>query len=392
MTASVIVRGVRVVEPGGRVGPATAVLLEDGRVRAVGADVRGGARAIELDGLWLGPGLIDLQVNGAAGHDLTADPSSVWAVGVAVAATGVAAFLPTLVTAPLARTDEALAILAAGPPHGYRGAQPLGLHVEGPFLSRERHGAHDPELLRDPDPAAVEGWSRRSGVAMVTLAPELPGALDAIRALAGRRVAVSLGHSNATYEEARAGIDAGARYATHLFNAMPGLHHRDPGIVGAVLADERVTVGTIPAGIHLHPAVLDLAWRICGPDRLSVVTDAMAAVGMGYGTFLLGDREVTVDDTGPRLPDGLLAGSVLTLDAAVRNLAAATGQGLETAVATATTVPARLLGLTDRGRIVPGARADLTLLTPAFEPVATLVAGRFVWTAPAIEAQVSAWV
>ena len=156
---------------------------------------------------------------------------------------------------------------------------------------------------------------------------------------------------------------------------MPPMAHREPGIAAAVLADERVTVGTIPDTIHVHPAMLDIAWRIAGPDRFSIVTDAMAALGMPHGSFRLADREVTVDDTGPRLPDGLLAGSILRLDAGVRNLAAATGRGVETALAAATTVPARLLGLSDRGRIAPGARADLTILTRDFDAVGTIVAG-----------------
>jgi len=226
---------------------------------------------------------------------------------------------------------------------------------------------------------------------MVRIAPELPGALELIRELAARGVVVSIGHSNATLDEARAGIDAGARYSTHLFNAMPALDHRRPGIAAAVLADERVTVGMIPDNIHIHPTVLDLAYRIAGPDRFSIVTDAMAALGMPHGTFRLGARDVTVDETGCRLPDGLLAGSNLRLDEGVRNTAAATGRGVETAVAAATTVPARLLGLADRGRITPGARADLTIVTPDFEAAGTIVDGRLVWAGEALEPRAAAW-
>ena len=210
------------------------------------------------------PGLIDLQVNGAAGHDTTEEPGSIWAVGEAIAATGVTAFLPTVITAPAGRIEDALAVLEEGPPAGYR-ATPLGLHLEGPFLSPDRYGAHDPAFLRWPDPALAAGWSRAAGVAIVTLAPDLPGSLELIRALSAKGVVVSLGHSSATLEEAQAGIAAGARYATHLFNAMPPMAHREPGIAAAVLADSRVTVGTIPDTIHVHPAMLDIAWRIAGP-------------------------------------------------------------------------------------------------------------------------------
>jgi N-acetylglucosamine-6-phosphate deacetylase len=392
MSDNIVLRGARIVEPGVGVGPATTVAVDSDRIAAIG-DAAGNAagHVVDLDGLWLVPGLIDLQVNGAAGHDTTDDPGSIWAVGEALAATGVTAFLPTIVTAPEGRIGEALRIVAAGPPAGYRGAAVLGLHLEGPFLSPRRHGAHDPALLRDPDLELAADWSPDTGVAMVTIAPELTGALELIRALTARGIVVSIGHSDATLEQARAGIEAGARYATHLFNAMPPLDHRVPGIAAAVLADERVTVGMIPDTIHVHPTVLDLAWRICGPDRFSVVTDAMAALGMPHGTFRLGARDVTVDETGCRLPDGLLAGSNLRLDDGLRNLAAATGRGVETAVAAATTVPARVLGLTDRGRIAPGARADLTIVTPEFEAVGTIVGGGLTWAGPALEPQVAAW-
>jgi N-acetylglucosamine-6-phosphate deacetylase len=393
MSSSIILRGARIVEPGVGVGPPTAVTLEGDRIATIG-DRAGEAvgRVVDLDGLWLSPGLIDIQVNGAAGHDTTDDPSSIWAVGEAVAATGVTAFLPTIVTAPQGRIDDALRIVAAGTPHGYRGATVLGLHLEGPFLSPKRHGAHDPQFLRVPDPTSAAGWSRDAAVGIVTIAPEIPGALELIRELSARGVVVSIGHSDATLEQARAGIEAGARYSTHLFNAMPPLNHRAPGIAGAVLADERVTVGMIPDRIHVDPVVLDLAYRIAGPDRFSIVTDAMGALGMPYGTFQLGGREVTVDETGCRLPDGLLAGSNLRLDEGVQNLAAATGRGVETAVAAATTVPARLLGLADRGRITAGARADLTIVTPDFGTAGTVVEGRLVWTTAYLEPQVAAWV
>jgi N-acetylglucosamine-6-phosphate deacetylase len=392
MSDAIQLRGGRVVEPGVGAGPPTTVTLDGNRIAAIGDGAGGAAgHTVDLDGMWLVPGLIDIQVNGAAGHDTTDDPSTIWAVGEAIAATGVTAFLPTIVTAPEGRIDDALQVLAAGPPVGHRGATVLGLHLEGPFLSPQRYGAHDPAQLREPDPARAAGWSREAGVAIVTIAPELPGALDLILELTARGVVVSIGHSNATFDEAGAGIDAGARYSTHLFNAMPPLDHRKPGIAAAVLADERVTVGMIPDTIHVHPTVLDLAYRIAGPARFSIVTDAMAALGMPHGTFRLGAKDVTVDETGCRLPGGLLAGSNLRLDEGVRNLATATGRGFETAVAAATTVPARLLGLPDRGRITPGARADLTIVTPDFEAAGTIVDGRLVWAGAALEPQVAAW-
>lgn len=392
MSEAIHLRSARIVEPGVGIGPPTTVALEGDRIAAIGeAAGEAGGQVVDLEGLWLAPGLIDIQVNGAAGHDTTDDPSSIWPVGEAIASTGVTAFLPTIVTAPDGRIDDAMGVVEAGPPAGYRGATVLGLHLEGPFLSPHRYGAHDPAHLRTPDAVFAAGWSREAGVSIVTIAPELTGALDLISELAARGVVVSIGHSNATLEEARAGIEAGASYATHLFNAMPPLDHRTPGIAAAVLGDERVTVGMIPDTIHIHPTVLDLAYRIAGLERFSIVTDAMAALGMPHGNFRLGARDVTVDETGCRLPDGLLAGSNLRLDTGVRNLAAATGLGVETAVAAATSVPARLLGLTDRGRITPGAHADLTIVTPDFETAGTIIDGRLVWAGPALEPQVAAW-
>jgi N-acetylglucosamine-6-phosphate deacetylase len=292
-------------------------------------------------------GLIDLQVNGAAGHDLTSEPEALWAVGEALLRSGVAAWLPTLVSPSRAILDRARAAFAAGPPPGYAGARVLGWHVEGPFLSPLRHGAHDPAALRPPDAGAVADWSPRDGVRVVTLAPELPGALAVVERLVAAGVVVSAGHSAATHDEATAGFDAGIRAVTHLFNAMSPLDHRDPGLAGAAIADPRVTVGLIPDGLHVHPAMVRIVWNAVGPGRLAIVTDAIAALGMEPGAFRLAGREVTYDEAegSARLADGRLAGSVLSLDQGVRNLAAFAGISEADARGAATTVPARLLSL-----------------------------------------------
>ena len=286
--------------------------------------------------------MIDLQVNGAAGHDLTADPTSVWAVGAALPRWGVEAFVPTLVSAPDSVIEAAQAALRAGPPRGYAGAMPLGLHVEGPFISPARSGAHPPANLRLPH---ATDWAPETGVRMVTIAPELPGALELIAVLARRGIVVAIGHTDATFDEARAGIDAGATYATHLFNAMAPLDHRAPGPIAALLADARVTIGLIVDGIHVHPAMIDLVWRTVGRDRVSVVTDAMAALGMPAGRYSLGAVDVEVDAAGAARTDGRLAGATVGLDAAVTNLQAFTGASAADALATVTTVPSRLLRL-----------------------------------------------
>jgi len=359
-----------------------AVLIAGGRIQAVGgpelpmpadADVRDAA------GLLLAPGWLDLQVNGGFGLDFTADPAAIWDVAAALPRFGVTGFLPTVITSPLETVRAAQDVLAGGPPPGWRGARPLGLHLEGPYLNPGKKGAHNPAYLRPPSAAEVAGWSPAAGVRLVTLAPEMPGALEVIAALAGRGVVVSAGHSLATFDEAAAGFDAGARYATHLFNAMPALGHREPGLAAAALADPRAVAGLIPDGLHVHPALVALVWRLLGPARLNLVTDAMAAMGMPPGDYALGDYRVTVDGASARLADGTLAGCVLSLDAILRAFVGFTGATPAEAIATVTATPARLLGLERLGRLAPGCDADLVLLTPDLRVVETWVAGESVF-------------
>jgi N-acetylglucosamine-6-phosphate deacetylase len=377
-----VVTNVNVVGPGGRL-TGQAVLVENGRIRAVvpAAGAPAGAEVLDAGGAFLAPGFIDLQVNGAFGKDFTADPNAIWEVAEQYARYGVTAFLPTVITSPL-ETIAAARSIVCRPPVGFRGAEPLGLHIEGPFLNAARKGAHNPNYLRLPTLEAVAGWSPQTGVRLVTLAPELPGALDVVRSLAARGILVSAGHSMATHAEAEASFDAGVRYGTHLFNAMPPLAHREPGLPGALLTDERVAAGFIPDGIHTHPAIIRLAWKLLGPARFSMVTDCMAALGMGPGRHLLGDFDVIVDGASARLADGTLAGSILSLDQGVRNLIRETGCSLEDALATVTTTPARLLGIGhERGKIVPGYVADLVLLSPHLKVEATIAHGEVVYRA-----------
>lgn len=289
--------------------------------------------------------MIDLQVNGAGGHDLTEAPERVWEVAAILPRYGVTAFLPTLVSPAWSIVEIARSALAAGPPPGFKGATPLGWHVEGPFLNPTRAGAHDPASLRAPSVEPVVGWSPATGIRMVTLAPELPGALDVVGALVANGVVVSAGHSSATWAQAQAGFDAGIRSVTHLFNAMAKLNHREPGLPGAALADDRVTIGLIPDGLHVHPGMVALVRRTVGRERLAVVTDAIAALGVAPGRHRLAGRDVIVDETSCRLPDGTLAGSLIGLDTAVSNLAEFAGCSIEEARLATTVVPARLLGL-----------------------------------------------
>jgi N-acetylglucosamine-6-phosphate deacetylase len=361
---------------------ADALVCQDGLISMVGPlaamSLPAGAQTIDVTGLLLQPGLIDLQVNGGFGHDFTAEPGSVWEVGSRLPTYGVTSFLPTVVTSAAAAREEMLAVLAGGPPAGYRGATPLGAHFEGPFLNPARSGAHDPALLRTPveSDGDVASWSRDAGVRMITLAPELDGALELIGELVSRGVVVAAGHSDATREQAVAAFDAGATYVTHLFNAMSPLGHREPGLPGAALADARVRVGLIPDGIHVARDVMRLAAAAAGPDRVSVVTDATAALGMPPGRYQLGGRDVVLDGSSVRLAhDGRLAGSGLSADQALRGLRDAIDWPLEDVIGTMTSVPARLISLADRGVIRPGLRADLTAWTAELELIDTFIGG-----------------
>ena len=353
------------------------VVIRDGTIVSVGPSIviPDGAELVPAEGLLVAPGFVDLQVNGAHGVDITEEPERLWEVASVLPRYGVCAFLPTVVTSPSEAPRRAIAALARRP-DGFVGAEPVGLHFEGPMLNPERRGAHASGFLRAPDSELVAGWTRAEGVALVTMAPELPGAIAVIAQLAANGVVVAAGHTAATVREMEEAIDAGLGYVTHLFNAMAAFGHREPGPVGVALADARLTVGLIADGIHVHPTAVAMAWRALGPDRLNLVSDAVAALGQPHGATRLGSQDVTVDGSGVRLPDGTLAGSALSLDEAVRNLVTYTGCAAHDAIATVTSTPARLLGLPSAGEVAPGRRADLTLLTPELQVAGTLIAGR----------------
>jgi len=238
-------------------------------------------RVLDAAGLTVVPGLLDLQVNGAVGLDLTADPDSLWDVAAALPRYGVTAFAPTVITSDDATRGAALAALRDGPPAGWSGAVPLGLHFEGPMLAPSRKGAHPAHLLAAPSLHLVNEWSRGDGILMVTIAPELPGALAVVRSLAARGVVVCIGHTEASADQAAAAVAAGARAVTHLGNAMPPMLSREPGPVGMVLAGGDLVAGVIADGHHLHPTTLRAFWRALGPERFLTVSDSTAALGSG---------------------------------------------------------------------------------------------------------------
>ncbi len=358
------------------------IWLEDGRITAfedAELSCPGDVREVDGRGWIAAPGLIDIQINGGFGYDFTARPAAIWRVGELLPCMGVTSFVPTIITSPFGVVNRAMQILKEGAPQGWRGAVPLGLHLEGPFLNPVKKGAHNPMHLRQPDAMRVQDWTRQNGVLLVTLAPELPGADQLIDTLTERGVVVSAGHTLCDYDQALTVFRRGIRCATHLFNSMPPVDHRNPGLVAAVLVTPKVSFDIIVDGIHVHPAMVELAWR-CNPKGLILATDAMAALGMPPGRYRLGDFNVRVDEVSARLDDGTLAGSILTADAAVRNLMRFTGCSLGEALLAHTDHPARLLGLEGKGRLAVGADADIVLLTPAGEVMMTLVGGEVVYT------------
>jgi N-acetylglucosamine-6-phosphate deacetylase len=365
-------------------GREVRILAVDGRIAAIeesGAalDVPPQTRRVDAAGLVAAPGFIDLQVNGACGRDITDDPASMWDIGESLASHGVTAFLATIVSSEPGRVGEAIDTWRSA--MASAGAVPIGLHLEGPFLSPARAGAHRPDQLRAPDAAEASDWTPGAGIRMVTLAPELPGALDLVADLTARGIVVAAGHTDADAAVGRTAIDAGIRYATHLFNAMRPLDHRAAPLAAALLDDDRVTIGLIADGLHVASETIALVRRMVGPRRLSLVSDAMAGLDMPPGPVRLGASEVVVGPDGARLPDGTLAGSIAGLDAGLRTLVAATGCDLAEAFAAVTSTPAELLGLGEgRGRLEVGGRADVTLLTGELEVAASLVAGEVAWS------------
>ncbi len=341
-----------------RVAPGR-VTVDDGRITAVDLDVG----AVE-EARYIAPGFVDVHVHGWGGHDAMGDAGALDGMARALLRRGVTSFLPTAVSAPL---DDLAAfahrVRAWQPDAPADGAEPLGFNLEGPFLAPARRGAHDAAHLRAPDGLPVSTLEALvDGLRLTTVAPELPGALDLIGRLHEQGVAVSVGHSAALIDEARAGYAAGASSTTHLFNAMTGVDHRSPGVAVAALLDDTAYVELIADSVHVHPALWPLITRLKPADRLLLVSDALAVAGTGDGPGRIGGLDVEV--VGERVTlagTDTLAGSVIALDSAVRNVVAA-GLPLPDAVAAASANPLALLGVGDRGRIAVGQRADLVEL------------------------------
>ncbi|MGP4110186.1 N-acetylglucosamine-6-phosphate deacetylase [Streptomyces sp. 4N509B] len=399
--ALIVLAGARVVRPHGVV-EGGRVTVTDRRIVAVGRGEAprapspadrpdgGGAAVVDLSGHWLVPGFVDAHVHGGGGASFSAGtvPEAMTVIETH-RRHGTTTMLASTVTSALTDLATQAGVLSELVEEG----ELAGIHFEGPFISDRRRGAHDPALLRSPDPAEVGRLidAARGTARMVTLAPELPGGLDSVRLLRERGVIAAVGHTDGDYDTTREAVEAGARVATHLFSGMPPLGHRAPGPVTALLEDERVTVELLNDGVHVHPAVLGMAFRTAGAARVAFVTDAMGAAGMGDGVYPLGPLRVRVTDGVARLDaagegdgPGALAGSTLTLDRAFRRAVTVDGLPVTDVVRAVSQTPARLLGIDDRvGSVEEGMDADLVVLDDGFHVVGVMRRGRWVVPPPA---------
>lgn len=364
--------------PEGRIEPAD-VLLEGGRIAAVAPSLAAEAGAtVDLSGLTLAPGFIDVHVHGGGGHALlSSDPAEIAAYSQWVASRGVTSFLAAICADD---PQRGIAFAQAAAAARCEGAGLLGVNFEGPFVSPARRGALPATWLAKPDRSLFDELVASGPVRVMTVAPELDGAFGLIEAAVKAGVRVSIGHTDATYETARQAFQAGASHVTHAFNAMRPLHHRDPGPIAAAVAADAVTIEAIADGVHLHPGTVGLLARAVGPDRLCLVTDAVTPAGLPAGAFRIGGAEAVLVDGSIRLPDGTIAGSAATMDAVVRNVVewgvASAGDALRMASA----VPAIVAGVAARkGMIAAGFDADLVALSGNFSVSETWVGGRCVY-------------
>ncbi|MET0134239.1 MAG: N-acetylglucosamine-6-phosphate deacetylase [Kibdelosporangium sp.] len=375
-----VISGGKVVTPDGVLDPGW-LEVENGTITALGQGhpEQSGATVTDVAGAWVVPGFVDIHCHGGGGEAFTdTDPLRVGTAVDAHRRHGTTTMLASLVSRPVPELVNQVAALAELVQDGLL----AGIHLEGPFLSAARCGAHDPAILCPPDPSSIRKLlaAGDGAISMITIAPELEGAVNAVRGLVDSGVIAAIGHTDATEARVLPAIDAGATVATHLFNGMRPLHHREPGPIGALLDDPRITVELIVDLVHVHPTVVRLAARHAGPGRTVLVTDAIAAAGVGDGVYDVGGLEVTVQDGVPRIAGGgSLAGSTLTMDTAFRNLVQNCGLTVREAVAACSTRPAALLGLAeDTGSLSSGMTADLVVLDTGLRPTAVLAKGEWV--------------
>lgn len=362
------------------------VVIDGGRIRFAGEsqDYSGELpeTIFQVEG-WICPGFMDIHMHGIDGHDtMDGTPESLQAISKALTRFGVTSFLATTMTAPYEEIEPVLSTIAQVSRQGLDGAEVVGIHLEGPWINPRYKGAQKEENISLPQLDAVRRlYELAEGlIKVVTIAPEQPKALEAIAWLKEQGVIVSAGHTGASFAQASQAVDAGVRHFTHCFNAMTGLHHREPGVVGAAMYHEQLSTELIADGIHVHPAVMNILYRVKTAGRLALVSDSMRAAAMGEGTYDLGGQEVHVHGDQAKLADGTLAGSILTLNRAVGNMVTLSKVPLPEAVEMASHTPATILGLGERkGRLAAGYDADVTVLDKQFDVSMTFVAGKRVY-------------
>ena len=358
------------------------VTIEAGKISHVGRWTEDRCeRLLDFRGYYVAPGLVDIHVHGGGGHSAM-DPEGIGGLSEFLARSGVTSYLPTTHTAPHESIMEAAEAIGRGIKGGVSGATPLGIHMEGPYISPEMCGAQNADHVRPPDIDEIAEVIEASGgnLKIVTLAPEMEGGLDAIRWLASKGVVPAAGHTDATHDEMVDAIDAGLCHASHLFNRMRGFHHREPGAAGAALADDRVTVELVADGFHLHPATLRIASRLKGPGKTVLVSDSIPPTGLPEGEYDFGGLRITVSGGRSLLDSGRLAGSTITLCDAVRNMVRLAGSSVREAVEMASTTPAGIAGVSKaKGRLAPGMDADITVLDGDLSPALTMVGGEIVY-------------
>ncbi|WP_339294092.1 N-acetylglucosamine-6-phosphate deacetylase [Paenibacillus sp. FSL W7-1279] len=376
-----IIRHVKVHLPH-QILPSATVWISNGKLKRIEPSqvidkIESDAELIDGNGMWLIPGMIDVHIHGANGYDMMdGTEDSIQEVSRACAATGCTSFLATSVSSTI--EDLLNMIRSVKSVIGReQGARIAGIHLEGPYLNPKRKGMQNEKYLRHPNLEEMKCVFQEAGslIKMVTIAPELPGGLELISFLKEQGVVIAVAHSDATYEEAKLAFAAGASHVTHCFNGMRPIHHRDPGLIVAAFEEPHVSLQAIVDQVHLHPAIVRLMHRLKGPEGMVLITDALQAMGLGDGNYIFGGHHVTVSEGIARLADGTLASSTVTMNEALR-LTEATGISMEDAVHMASTTPARILGLSHKGKIEVGYDADLVLMDERYQVQWTMIEGK----------------
>lgn len=362
--------------------PVTSILIEDGLIAKIDPYLTHSDETFDVKGKMIAPGFIDVHIQGAGGADiLDATPEALQAISKTCARFGTTGFLATTVYKP-GQDNQHLTLTAENVGQDLSGAEMLGIHLEGPFISLEKRGMIQPGCIGTPSQKILDDIQDicAGHLKMMTIAPELPESLNLIRSLVDSQTIAAFGHSHATYEQTLEGFDAGISHITHLFNAMSSLHHRSPGPLTAIFQNEHITAQLITDGVHIHPAVLKLAFDMLGPKRSIPITDGMQAIGLGDGKFVYNGIDYESKDGAARYEDGTLIGTVLGLNQMLQRFIAFTNCPLIDAIKTVTENPAKILGLENKkGAIAPGKDADLVLLESDFDVYATIVGGKIVY-------------